>query len=160
MLSTKWMMSVNHDATLRWNATPKTQACLGVKNLVEKCTCFFQLGRIMQRNMDLVCSERSHILNFCVQVDSFPMCFRRCEFPQPPLWQYLSRQHVHATGPSIMAQLLALWSCSLCRTFAYAQFTVARIKLLLESRVGYVDHHFFSLWLRFHALYSEWKGSM
>ncbi len=74
----------------------------------------------MQRNMDLVCSERSHILNFCVQVYSFPMCFRHCEFPQPPLWQNLSRQHVHAAGPSIMAQLLAFGKCEPCRVVLFA----------------------------------------
>lgn len=31
---------------------------------------------IMERSMDLICSERSHILNFCVQVYSFPACFQ------------------------------------------------------------------------------------
>ena len=36
----------------------------------------FQLGRITESSMDLICSERSHILNFCVQVYSFPACFQ------------------------------------------------------------------------------------
>lgn len=47
-------------------------------------------------------------LTFSISVSKFTLfqlVSNICEFPQPPLLQNLSRQHVHATGPSIMAQL-------------------------------------------------------
>lgn len=56
-------------------------------------------------------------LTFSISVSKFTLfqlVSNICEFPQPPLLQNLSRQHVHATGPSIMAQL--------------------------ESRLGFVNH--------------------
>ena len=70
----------------------------------EKCTCFFNLDYGTKYAFDNVLKG----LTFSISVSKFTL-FQLvsdiCEFPQPPLWQNLSRQHVHAAGPSIMAQL-------------------------------------------------------